>query len=88
MTDAIRLRPISPVEWSHLEASWPAMAIADITTPALVHLDVAWTTKHEVIDRLIAALAQDGAVTDAAAFKEAVSEREVHGPTGMQDGLT
>ncbi|HYO20189.1 MAG TPA: PTS sugar transporter subunit IIA, partial [Dermatophilaceae bacterium] len=63
------------------------MKIAELTATPLVHLDVTWGTKQEVLDELIHSLAADGAVTDAAAFSAAVSEREAHGPTGMQDGL-
>jgi PTS system fructose-specific IIC component len=63
------------------------MKIEDITTTALVHLDVAWSSKDEVIANLIASLVADGAVSDDAGFRQAVSDREAQGPTGLQDGL-
>lgn len=63
------------------------MRISDITNTELVHLDVAWSNKDEVLTKLIASLVADGAVTDEAAFKLAVLDREAHGPTGLEKGL-
>ncbi len=63
------------------------MRISEVTTPALVFLDVPWGSQHEVTERLAAALAADGAITDPAGFRAALAYREELGPTGMQDGL-
>ncbi len=61
--------------------------IAKIINPSLIKLDLAGTTKEEVIDELSELLEQDHDVTDRPAFVKDVLKRETEGETGIGQGV-
>lgn len=63
------------------------MKLQTMTGSHLLFLDVDWSSKEEVIDHLVGALADAGAVESKEQFKQVVFEREGHSPTGFEHGL-
>ncbi len=63
------------------------MNILEILRPQSVKVPLTSSEKHGAIDELVDLLAGDGRVTDAAAVKAAVWERECQRSTGIGEGL-
>ncbi|WP_179394100.1 fructose-specific PTS transporter subunit EIIC [Lacticaseibacillus absianus] len=63
------------------------MDLSQITSQALIFVDQPWTTQTEILDHLITAFADQGVITDAAAFRRAVEAREQISQTGMDNGF-
>ncbi|MFE0557244.1 fructose-specific PTS transporter subunit EIIC [Paenibacillus sp. NPDC058910] len=63
------------------------MDLQKMTGPHLLFLDADWSSKEEVIDNLVGALADAGAVESKEDFKQVVYARENHSPTGFERGL-
>jgi len=63
------------------------LTIDDITSEALVTLDLDSTDRWAAIDELADLLQADGRVTDKDAFVRAVRQREETGGTGMEMGI-
>ncbi len=63
------------------------MNLLDILTPDCIICPLAGTTKKQVIDELVDALARSGRIADPAGLKEAVWTREQTRTTGIGHGL-
>ena len=63
------------------------MKIQDLLKKNVMLLDLQATEKEAVIDEMIAKLAEQGVVSDAAAFKEGIMAREALTSTGLGDGI-
>ncbi len=63
------------------------MTVTEILDPQCVLVPLAARTKREAIDALVDALAASGRVSDAAAVKKAVWDREMQRSTGIGEGL-
>ncbi len=63
------------------------LTVSEILDPQCVVVPLQASTKREAIDMLVDALAAAGRVTDAAAVKKAVWEREQQRSTGIGEGL-
>ena len=63
------------------------MDLRTVLTPETVELHLKGTTKEEIIDELLEILVKAGKVTDKAAAKECVLDRERKMSTGMKHGL-
>lgn len=64
-----------------------SLTIDDITSEALVTLDLDSTDRWAAIDELARLLEADGRLTDRNAYVQAVRAREEDGPTGMEMGI-
>ena len=63
------------------------MKINDILLKKLMIMDLQGTTKEGVIDEMIAGLATNGIINDAAVYKEGIMKRESQTSTGLGDGI-
>ena len=63
------------------------MDLRTVLTPETVDLHLKGTTKEEIIDELLDVLVKAGKVTDKAAAKECVLDRERKMSTGMKHGI-
>ena len=63
------------------------MTVTDLLDPQCVVVPLNASTKREAIDGLVDAMASTGRVSDAAAVKKAVWEREQQRSTGIGEGL-
>jgi len=63
------------------------MNVLEILRPECAKVPLAATDKHAAIDELVELLASDGRLTDTAAVKAAVWERECQRSTGIGEGL-
>lgn len=63
------------------------MKINDILLKELMIMDLQGTTKEGVIDEMIAGLATNGIINDAAVYKEGIMKRESQTSTGLGDGI-
>ena len=63
------------------------MTVTEILDPQCVLVPLVAGTKREAIDALVDALASTGRVSDAAAVKKAVWDREQQRSTGIGEGL-
>ena len=63
------------------------MKINDILLKELMIMDLQGTTKEGVIDEMIASLATNGIINDAAVYKEGIMKRESQTSTGLGDGI-
>ena len=63
------------------------MTVTEILDPQCVLVPLVAATKREAIDALVDALAATGRVSDAAAVKKAVWDREQQRSTGIGEGL-
>ena len=63
------------------------MTVTELLDPQCVVVPLAASTKREAIDGLVDAMAAKGRVSDAAAVKKAVWERESQRSTGIGEGL-
>ncbi|PIE98417.1 MAG: PTS sucrose transporter subunit IIABC [Treponema sp.] len=63
------------------------MDLKSILTPETINLRLKGTTKEEIIDELLEVLVQAGKVTDKAAAKACVLDRERKMSTGMKHGI-
>ena len=63
------------------------MNLQKVLNPAVVSLELAGTTKPEVIDELLALIVGTGKVADVDAARRALIERERKMSTGMQHGV-
>ncbi|MBF0777763.1 PTS fructose transporter subunit IIABC [Streptococcus cuniculi] len=63
------------------------MKIQDVLKQDAMLLDLQATTKEAVIDEMITSLAEHGVVSDAAAFKTGIMNREAQTTTGLGDGI-
>lgn len=61
--------------------------IDEITSPALIALDLDADDRWAAIDRMVGLLDADGRLSDPAALTAAVRDRETHSPTGMEMGV-
>ncbi|SEA32692.1 PTS system, fructose-specific IIC component [Thalassobacillus cyri] len=57
--------------------------LTDITTPELINIDLAGTTRDDVIDELIDTLNTEGILDSQADFKQAILNREQESSTGL-----
>ncbi|QTC40398.1 PTS fructose transporter subunit IIABC [Bacillus sp. V3] len=57
--------------------------LTDITNLDLINIDLEGTSRDDVIDEMIQLLNQAGSITSAAAFKEAILNREEESTTGI-----
>ncbi len=57
--------------------------LTDITNLDLINIDLEGSTRDDVIDEMIKLLNQTGSITSAAAFKEAILNREAESTTGI-----
>ncbi|KSU60303.1 PTS mannose transporter subunit IIABC [[Bacillus] enclensis] len=57
--------------------------LTDITNLDLINIDLEGSTRDDVIDEMIQLLNQTGSITSAAAFKEAILNREAESTTGI-----
>ncbi|MFL8939257.1 fructose-specific PTS transporter subunit EIIC [Rossellomorea oryzaecorticis] len=57
--------------------------LTDITNLDLINIDLEGTSRDDVIDEMIQLLNQTGSITSAAAFKEAILNREKESTTGI-----
>lgn len=65
----------------------PAIDLRDIVSPETINLHLKGTTKESVIDELLETLVKAGKVTDKAAAKACVMDRERKMSTGMKHGI-
>lgn len=63
------------------------MDLKTVLTPDTVSLHLKGTTKEEIIDEMLEILVTAGKVTDKAAARECVLERERKMSTGMKHGI-
>ena len=63
------------------------MTVSELLEPQCAVVPLTAGTKREAIDALVDAMATSGRVTDAAAVKKAVWEREQQRSTGIGEGL-
>lgn len=63
------------------------MTVTELLDPKCVVVPLAAANKREAIDALVDAMASTGRVSDAAAVKKAVWEREQQRSTGIGEGL-
>lgn len=61
--------------------------LSELLTPSAISLDLKGQTKQEIIDELIDILDRAGYLTDKAAVREAVIEREAKLSTGLGEGV-
>ena len=61
--------------------------LSELLTPSAISLDLKGQTKQEIIDELIDILDRAGYLTDKAAVRESVSEREAKLSTGLGEGV-
>lgn len=64
-----------------------AMKLLDIIRPESIRVPLAATTKHDAIDELVDLLAAQKRISDPAALKRVVWEREMQRSTGIGEGL-
>ncbi|WP_028783883.1 PTS fructose transporter subunit IIABC [Thalassobacillus devorans] len=57
--------------------------LTDITTPELINIDLAGTSRDDVIDELIDTLNAEGILDSQADFKQAILDREQESSTGL-----
>ncbi len=63
------------------------MKIRDLLAKESIHIGVSATSKDDIITKAVAAMAQSGAITDAAAYQKAIYAREAEGSTGVGMGI-
>lgn len=63
------------------------MDVSSVLSPECIAFDQDLSSKDAIFDFLIGMLVRSGAVSDAAAYKEAVVKREGMAMTGLQDGI-
>jgi mannitol/fructose-specific phosphotransferase system IIA component (Ntr-type) len=63
------------------------MRILDILSPKSIRVPLRATEKHAILDELVDLLAEGGHLSDPAAVKQAVWERESQRSTGIGEGL-
>ncbi len=63
------------------------MELRNMTSENLLFLDAEWTSKEQVIEKLVNALYENGNLNSKEPFMQAVLEREQLSPTGMEAGL-
>lgn len=78
--------PNTPVDETPVKSSNKTTDITNLTnltTKQLIDVDSNQSTRDDMIDAMIKDLVKDGAVTDHAAFKEAIMARESESTTGI-----
>jgi mannitol/fructose-specific phosphotransferase system IIA component (Ntr-type) len=61
--------------------------LSDLLTPATIHMDLRGLTKQAIIDELIDILDRAGSLTDKAAVRQSIIEREAKLSTGLGEGV-
>jgi len=69
------------------EGKWEKMKVLDFLKPSAIKVELTAATKKGVLEELVALLAADGAVKDAAGTVEVLLERERIGSTGLGQGI-
>lgn len=63
------------------------MNLKEMTSEALICLDVNYKTKEDIIDALIEKMYSNGNISSKEEYKKAVYEREALSPTGFEQGI-
>src|SRR5437899_8631219 len=69
------------------EEKWEKLKVLDFLRPQAVSIDLAATTKKDLIEELVGLLAKDGKIKEAKATVEVLLEREKLGSTGIGQGI-